>query len=78
MFLEWVNNSLYQQRFFVFCVVLFSIYTDIYIDFVIDLAFCIVIHVMLLYHDVLFVWTQVVNKLLLPVLNQYSSKLPTT
>ena len=52
MFLEWVDNSLYQQRLFVFCVVLFSINTDIYIDFVIDIAYCIVILVMWLYHDV--------------------------
>ena len=52
MFLEWVDNNLYQQRLFVFCVVLFSIDTDIYIDFVIDLAFCIVILVMWLYHEV--------------------------
>ena len=52
MFIEWADNSLYQQRLFVFCVVLFSIYTDIYVDFVIDLALCIVILVMWLYRDV--------------------------
>ena len=38
MFLEWADNSLYQQRLFVFCVVLFSIYTDIYVDFAILLS----------------------------------------
>ena len=62
-FLEWVKNSLYQQRVILFCVIYFSISKDIYIDFVIDSSFCIVILcdcIMIC----LSVWTQLVDKLL--------------
>ena len=51
-FLEGIGNSLYQQWLNVFCFVLFSIYTDIDIDIVIDSSFHIVILVKWLYHDV--------------------------